>query len=111
MCCVLGVAVAYARGSFCGFPGGPPVLSRGGGGGGGGGWQTSWHQAYTMHIDILAHQMPQTLFLFQHLVLETGKKATMRDAGFSVHAKSDSPIPTVSSLEAYSLSAPRVMPF
>ncbi len=40
VCCVLGVAVAYARGSFCGFPGGPPVLSRGGA-------QTSWHQAYS----------------------------------------------------------------
>ncbi len=34
VCCVLCIAVAYARGSFCGSPGGPPVLSRGGGGGG-----------------------------------------------------------------------------
>ena len=35
-----------------------------------------------MHADILASQMPQTLFLSQHLALGTGKKATEWDAGY-----------------------------
>ncbi len=35
-----------------------------------------------MHVDILAHQMPQTLYLFQHLVLETGKKQLWEMQGF-----------------------------
>ncbi len=32
VCCVLDAVVIYARDSFCGFLGGPFVLSRGGGG-------------------------------------------------------------------------------
>lgn len=35
-----------------------------------------------MHVDILAHQLPQTLFLFQNLVLETGKKQLREMQGF-----------------------------
>ncbi len=49
-------AVPYASDSFCGFSGGPFVLSRGGGGGGG----AYWHQAYSF--------LPLALFWATHRV-------------------------------------------